>query len=52
MPACPARVGRQLEAWGFTVVVVDVGEFTQAGGAVRCMTLPLDVDLAVVAAAA
>jgi N-dimethylarginine dimethylaminohydrolase len=47
MPACPPRVGRQLEAWGFDVVVVDVGEFTKAGGAVRCLTLPLDTALTV-----
>lgn len=45
MPACPARVGRQLEAWGFDVQVADVGEFRKAGGAVRCLTLALDVDL-------
>jgi len=45
MPACPPRVGRQLEAWGFDVVVVDVGEFRKAGGAVRCLTLALDVTL-------
>ncbi|WP_370328182.1 dimethylarginine dimethylaminohydrolase family protein [Euzebya sp.] len=45
MPACPPPVGRALEAWGFDVVVVDVGEFTKAGGAVRCLTLPLDTRL-------
>jgi len=45
MPACPPRVGRQLEAWGFEVVVVDVGEFRKAGGAARCLTLALDVTL-------
>lgn len=42
MPACPPRVGAQLEAWGFDVVVLDVSEFAKAGGAVRCLTLPLD----------
>lgn len=47
MPACPPRVGRQLEAWGLDVVVVDVGEFIKAGGAVRCLTLPLDTTLSV-----
>lgn len=47
MPACPPRIGRQLEAWGFDVVVVDVGEFIKAGGAVRCLTLALDTDLSV-----
>jgi N-dimethylarginine dimethylaminohydrolase len=45
MPACPSRVGRQLEAWGFEVAVADVGEFIKAGGAVRCLTLALDVSL-------
>jgi N-dimethylarginine dimethylaminohydrolase len=43
MPACTPRVGRQLEAWGFDVVVADVGEFLKAGGGVRCLTLSLDV---------
>jgi N-dimethylarginine dimethylaminohydrolase len=50
MPACPPRVGRQLEAWGFDVVVADVGEFRKAGGAVRCLTLALDVSLSPAAA--
>jgi ornithine--oxo-acid transaminase len=45
MPTCPPRVGRQLEAWGFGVAVVDVSEFQKAGGGVRCLTLALDVDL-------
>lgn len=45
MPDCSPRVGRQLEAWGFDVAVVDVGEFRKAGGAVRCLTLATDVDL-------
>jgi N-dimethylarginine dimethylaminohydrolase len=43
MPACPRRVGRRLEAWGFEVVVTDVSEFEKAGGACRCLTLALDV---------
>lgn len=43
MPACPARVGRQLEAWGYDVVVSPVGEFLKAGGGIRCMTLDLDL---------
>jgi N-dimethylarginine dimethylaminohydrolase len=43
MPAIPPRVGRQLEAWGFTVVGCQVGEFLKAGGGCRCMTLALDV---------
>jgi N-dimethylarginine dimethylaminohydrolase len=45
MPACPPRVGRQLESWGFDVVVADVSEFQKAGGGVRCLTLALDVTL-------
>jgi N-dimethylarginine dimethylaminohydrolase len=45
VPACPPRVGAQLEAWGYDVAVVDVGEFVKAGGAVRCLTLPLDTVL-------
>lgn len=45
MPACPPRVGRQLEAWGFHVVVCPVDEFLKAGGGCRCLTLALDVDL-------
>ena len=45
MPACPPRIGRQLEGWGFTPVEVDVGEFLKAGGGCRCLTLALDTDL-------
>ncbi|HEX9991646.1 MAG TPA: arginine deiminase-related protein [Acidimicrobiales bacterium] len=45
MPNCPPRVGRQLEAWGFEVTVVDVSEFLKAGGGPRCLTLALDVEL-------
>lgn len=45
MPSCPPRVGRQLEAWGFSVAEVDVGEFLKAGGGCRCLTLALDVVL-------
>ena len=45
MPACPPRVGRRLEAWGFEVMVVDVSEFLKAGGGPRCLTLALDVVL-------
>ncbi len=45
MPACPDRVRARLEQWGFEVVVVDVGEFLKGGGAIRCMTNPLDVRL-------
>ena len=46
MPVCPPRVGRQLEAWGFDVVVSPVDEFLKAGGGCRCLTLALDVTLA------
>lgn len=45
MPACPPRVGRELEAWGFDVVVSPVDEFLKAGGGCRCLTLALDVAL-------
>lgn len=45
MPQVPPRVGRQLEAWGFTPVQVAVGEFLKAGGGCRCLTLALDVEL-------
>jgi N-dimethylarginine dimethylaminohydrolase len=45
MPACPDRVRAQLEGWGFEVVVVDVSEFLKGGGAIRCLTNPLDVRL-------
>ncbi len=43
MPACPDRVRRRLEAWGFEVVLVDVDELHKGGGSVRCLTNPLDV---------
>lgn len=52
MPSVPPRVGRQLEAWGFTPVEVQVGEFLKAGGGCRCLTLALDVDLRAPASAA
>lgn len=45
MPACPDRVRAQLEAWDFEAVVVEVGEFLKGGGAIRCLTHPLDVTL-------
>jgi ornithine--oxo-acid transaminase len=45
MPACPPRVGRQLEAWGYDVVVSPVDEFLKAGGGVRCLTLALDMTI-------
>jgi N-dimethylarginine dimethylaminohydrolase len=45
MPACPDRVRAQLETWDVEVVVVGVSEFLKGGGAVRCLTNPLDVTL-------
>jgi N-dimethylarginine dimethylaminohydrolase len=45
MPACPPRVGKVLESWGFEVCVSPVTEFMKAGGGVRCLTLALDVRL-------
>jgi N-dimethylarginine dimethylaminohydrolase len=45
MPACPDRVRAQLETWGFEVVVVGVSQFLKGGGAIRCLTNPLDVTL-------
>ena len=45
MPACSPELRSRLATVGFAVVVVDVGEFEKAGGAVRCLTLPLDTTL-------
>jgi N-dimethylarginine dimethylaminohydrolase len=45
MPACPDRVRTRLEAWDFDVVIVGVSEFLKGGGAIRCLTNPLDVTL-------
>ncbi|MGH9209356.1 MAG: dimethylarginine dimethylaminohydrolase family protein [Acidimicrobiales bacterium] len=45
MPRVPPRVGRQLEAWGFTIAESPVDEFLKAGGGCRCLTLALDVVL-------
>jgi N-dimethylarginine dimethylaminohydrolase len=45
MPACPPRVRRALEAWGFEVVLVDVSEFHKGGGSIRCLTNPLDIEI-------
>lgn len=47
MPACSARLRRELEARGLVPVVVDVSEFLKAGGGPRCLTLALDVRLAI-----
>ncbi|MEW1908773.1 arginine deiminase-related protein [Kitasatospora sp. NPDC085895] len=43
MSACPARIGRRLEAWGFEPVVTPIDQFTKGGGGIRCMTLDLDL---------
>lgn len=45
MPAAPAHVREQLEAWGFTVEIVDVSQFHLGGGSIRCLTNPIDVRL-------
>lgn len=45
MPACPDRVRTELEAAGFSIVVVDVSEFHKGGGSVRCLTNPLDITV-------
>ncbi|MDQ6687482.1 MAG: arginine deiminase-related protein [Actinomycetota bacterium] len=45
MPGCPRRVRSRLERWGFEVVILDSSEFLKAGGAIRCLTNPLDVRL-------
>jgi N-dimethylarginine dimethylaminohydrolase len=45
MPACPDRVRDRLEAWGFSVELVDVSEFHKGGGSIRCLTNPLDVTI-------
>jgi len=45
MPACPDRVRRKLEGWGFDIVIVEVPEYLKGGGAIRCLTNPLDVRL-------
>jgi N-dimethylarginine dimethylaminohydrolase len=45
MPACPERVRARLEDWGFAVLVVGVEEFLKGGGAIRCLTNPLDIAL-------
>ncbi|MEP6815428.1 MAG: arginine deiminase family protein [Marmoricola sp.] len=45
MPACPDRVRGVLEGWGFEIVIVEVAEFLKGGGAIRCLTNPLDVRI-------
>ncbi|HVE91511.1 MAG TPA: amidinotransferase, partial [Actinomycetota bacterium] len=46
MPACPPRVGKELERAGFDIAVSPVDEFLKAGGGCRCLTLALDVTIA------
>jgi N-dimethylarginine dimethylaminohydrolase len=45
MPGAPDRIRDQLEAWGFTVQLVDVSQFHLGGGSIRCLTNPIDVRL-------
>lgn len=42
MPACPPRVARILEGWGYDICISPVGEFLKAGGATHCLCLALD----------
>lgn len=44
-PAASPRLRRELERRGLTSVIAPVDEFLKAGGAVRCLTLPLDIEL-------
>ncbi|MGI9610956.1 MAG: dimethylarginine dimethylaminohydrolase family protein [Acidimicrobiia bacterium] len=44
-PAASPRIRRELERRGFNSIIAPVGEFLKAGGAVRCLTLPLDIEL-------
>lgn len=46
MPCCTPRLGRILEGLGFEVAIAPVDQFQLAGGAGRCLTLALDVELA------
>lgn len=45
MPACSPALRATLQGLGFEVEIVEVGEFEKAGGAVRCLTLPLDTRM-------
>lgn len=45
MPAAPDHVRDRLEAWGFAVELVDVSEFHKAGGSIRCLTNPVDIQV-------
>jgi N-dimethylarginine dimethylaminohydrolase len=46
MPACSTRLHDILTGLGLRVVVLDLSEFHKGGGSARCMTNPLDFDLA------
>ena len=46
MPACSPRLRELLTGLGLRVVVLDLSEFHKGGGSARCMTNPLDFDLA------
>jgi len=45
MPAAPDHVRDRLEGWGFAVELVDVSEFHKAGGSIRCLTNPVDIQI-------
>jgi N-dimethylarginine dimethylaminohydrolase len=45
MPSCSDRLRAEIEAAGFTIVVIEVTEFLKAGGACRCLTLALDARI-------
>jgi N-dimethylarginine dimethylaminohydrolase len=46
MPACSPRLHEILTGLGLRIVVVDLSEFHKGGGSARCLTNPLDFDLA------
>jgi N-dimethylarginine dimethylaminohydrolase len=46
MPACSDRLREILTGLGLRIVVLDLSEFHKGGGSARCMTNPLDFDLA------
>jgi N-dimethylarginine dimethylaminohydrolase len=48
MPACSPRLRDILAGLGLRVVVLDLTEFHKAGGSARCLTNPLDFDLATI----
>ncbi len=51
MPACSPRLRELLTGLGLRVVVLDLSEFHKGGGSARCLTNPLDFDLAVASVA-